>query len=246
MALALGAAGVDLDSFYGHLLSADALHRSDLWPYPQIDAIASAGLLVDASGRRRLDEGKGGVYLANGMARTPGLGRATVICDAAIWSTAGRQHQIPPNPLLERHGATVHRAATLAELAALSGLPEQALCRTVADYNAALHSDSLHRLDPPRTRGIEPMALRVPPFMAIPVCAGITNTAGGIAIDDRGRVLDTRGRAIAGLYAAGAATGGLDGGPDAGYVGGLVKAVFGLRAAEDMARERVCQAAALV
>ena len=38
-------------------------------------------------------------------------------------------------------------------------------------------------------------------------------------------------------YAAGAATGGLEGGPEVGYVGGLVKsAVMGLRSAENIAQ----------
>jgi len=42
------------------------------------------------------------------------------------------------------------------------------------------------------------------------------------------------GAPIEGLYAAGAAVGGIEGGPMAGYVGGLMKAlVFGLVAAEN-------------
>ena len=66
------------------------------------------------------------------------------------------------------------------------------------------------------------------PFLAIPACAGITYTMGGIAIDGQARVLDTTGMPITGLYAAGATTGGLEGGPAIGYVGGLSKsAVFG-------------------
>ena len=59
---------------------------------------------------------------------------------------------------------------------------------------------------------------------------------GGILIDEKARVLDTAGTPIPGLYAAGAATGGLEGGGAAGYVGGLSKAlVFGLIAAENAA-----------
>ena len=43
---------------------------------------------------------------------------------------------------------------------------------------------------------------------------------------------------IAGLYAAGACTGGLEGGPQTGYIGGLLKAgVMGLRAAQSIAAE---------
>jgi fumarate reductase flavoprotein subunit len=235
MALAAGADGVGLDCFYGHLLSVDAFVRDDLWPYPQLDAVAGAGILVGADGRRRLDEGKGGIYLANGLART-GEARAVVVCDAAIWDGAGRQHQIPPNPLLERHGGTIFRAGTVAELAARCGLPVVALEETIERYNAAVRDGNCGKLDPPRSVAIRPLPIAVPPFIAIPVCAAITNSMGGIAIDSRGRALTPEGTPIAGLYAAGAATGGLDGGPDAGYVGGLVKAVFGLRAAEHAAQ----------
>jgi fumarate reductase flavoprotein subunit len=75
--------------------------------------------------------------------------------------------------------------------------------------------------------------------MAIPICAGITYTMGGIAINGHGQVQQQDKTAIPGLFAAGATTGGLEGGGRLGYVGGLVKAgVFGLRAAERIAALR--------
>jgi fumarate reductase flavoprotein subunit len=59
---------------------------------------------------------------------------------------------------------------------------------------------------------------------------------GGISIDGHGRVKRPDGSVIAGLYAAGGTTGGLEGGGALGYVGGLIKAcVFGLRVAEPAA-----------
>lgn len=78
-----------------------------------------------------------------------------------------------------------------------------------------------------------------PPYFAIPLCAGITNTMGGIAVDAEARVKRYGGGTIDGLYAAGSATGGLEGGPQVAYVGGLMKAVvLGLLAAEHVCRER--------
>ena len=72
-----------------------------------------------------------------------------------------------------------------------------------------------------------------PPFYAIPAIAGVTYTMGGIAIDAHARVLRDDGSPIPGLMAAGAVTGGLDGGPRSGYVGGLMKsAVFGYLAGD--------------
>ena len=69
----------------------------------------------------------------------------------------------------------------------------------------------------------------------MPICAAITNTMGGIVVDGDARVLDKNDKPIPGLYAAGSTVGGLDGGPHAGYVGGLIKATIGLRAAETIA-----------
>ena len=66
----------------------------------------------------------------------------------------------------------------------------------------------------------------------MPICSAITNTMGGIVVDGEARVLDTEEAPIPGLFAAGSTVGGLDGGPHSGYVGGLIKAVIGLIAAE--------------
>ena len=82
------------------------------------------------------------------------------------------------------------------------------------------------------------MPIAKAPFLAIPVCAGITYTMGGIVVDGGSRVLKTDGAAIPGLYAAGSTTGGLEGGPTVGYLGGLAKAAIqGLVAAETIASD---------
>jgi fumarate reductase flavoprotein subunit len=108
---------------------------------------------------------------------------------------------------------------------------------TVAAYNAACASSDFAGLAPPRsTDRFKPMPIARGPFVAIPACAGITYTMGGIRIDPNARVLDNNGAPIPGLYAAGAATGGIEGGPAIGYTGGLSKsAVFGFQAAEHAA-----------
>jgi fumarate reductase flavoprotein subunit len=237
MAQAAGAALTRLDRFYGHLLSRDAITQDGLWPYPQIDAVATAGIVVDGGGRRLLDEGLGGISIANDLARLADPLCATVICDRAIWESAGRAAQIPPNPQLELGGGTLHRADTLDALARVASLDPAALSDTIAEYNAAIRDSTLAALSPPRsTKSGDPKPIETPPFLAIPICPGITNTMGGIAIDGHGRVRRPDGSVIAGLYAAGGCTGGLEGGGALGYVGGLIKAcVFGLRTAEHAA-----------
>jgi len=238
MAQQAGAAVTGLDRFYGHLLSRDAMTNEGLSPYPQIDAVATAAIVVDVAGRRLFDEGEGGIAMTNRLVRLADPLCATVICDARIWESAGRAAQIAPNPHLERAGGTLHRADTLGELAPLARLPAEGLRETVAAYNSALKRGEEGSLSPVRSAKTgAPLPIEVSPFFAIPICAGITNTMGGIAIDGDGRVLRTDGAAIDGLYAAGGATGGLEGGGTLGYVGGLIKAcVFGLRAAEHAVR----------
>jgi fumarate reductase flavoprotein subunit len=71
-----------------------------LWPYPQIDAVATASIVVDQRGYRILDEGLGGISITNDLARLDDPLCATVIRDAPIWETAGKAAQIPPNPQL--------------------------------------------------------------------------------------------------------------------------------------------------
>jgi len=237
MAQAVGAALVGLDRFYGHLLSVDALRNDRLWPYPYVDAVAVAGIVVDHAGRRFADEGKGGVFLANAVAQLADPLSAVLIFDQAIWQGPGRQGLIPANPHLPNEGGTLHQASDLAALAGMIGIAGAALAETVEDYNAALRDPAARKLRPSRSATrYKPMPIAQPPFFALPICAGITNTMGGIAIDGHARVLTTEGAPIAGLYAAGATTGGLEGGPAVGYIGGLVKSVvFGIRAAEHIA-----------
>lgn len=237
MARTVGAAEIKTDAFYGHLLSRDAFTNDKLWPRPYVDALAVAAIVVDGTGRRFADEGKGGVPLANAVAHMDDPLSASLVIDADIWSGPGSSPMIPANPHLPNVGGTMHRANTIRELAALMKVDADVLEQTVDTYNRALAGGATAALQPPRqTDHYKAMPIHKAPFYAIPVCSGITNTMAGIAVDGDGRVEDSEGQAIPGLYAAGSTTGGLEGGPATGYVGGLIKAVLGLRAAEAIAR----------
>jgi fumarate reductase flavoprotein subunit len=127
----------------------------------------------------------------------------------------------------------------------LIDVPAGKLEQTVREYNKAHAAGTLAELHPTRSSKpipgnapIPTMAISKPPYYAVPLCAGITFTMGGIATDAHARVLRESGGPIAGLYAAGSCTGGLEGGGGAHYLGGLIKAaVFGLLAAEHIAGE---------
>ncbi len=244
MARAAGAGVVDTDSFYGHLLSIDAFSNDKLWPRPYLDALAVAGIVVDGNSNRFADEGEGGVPLANAVARLDDPLSAVLIIDHAIWDGPGASPMIPANPYLPEVGGTMYSAGSIAELADKAGLPAEQLEATVHRYNESLSGGGLDDLQPGRrTDRHKPFPIAKAPFYAIPICSGITNTMGGISIDGHGQVLRPDGSAIRGLFAAGATIGGLEGGENVGYVGGLIKAVFGLRAAERIA-ESVAQRAA--
>ena len=237
LAQSLGAAITEsgMNNIYGHIHSRDAMKTDRLWPRPYMDEVAASAIVIDTSGRRVADEGLGGIWLSNAIARMADPLSTTIVFDQPVWDGPGRNHVQPPNPLLQEAGGTLHRADTLAELAALAGVPPKALEETVAAYNAALDAGTLQTLSPPRSSRNKPWPIKTPPYYAMPICVAITNCMGGIVVDGDARVLDTSDRPIPGLYAAGSTVGGLDGGPHAGYVGGLIKAVIGLRAAETIA-----------
>ena len=243
MAHSAGAALTGMDKFYGHVQCAGALHDESLWPYPVLDIVASAAIVVDGTGRRFTDEGLGGVAVANAIAALDEPLSSFVILDDAIWAGPGGAFLLPPNPALQRLGATIHRADSIDALAVKLGMQPDTLKQTVREYNAALSSGHPETLRPrrtvrPATLSTAPSPIHGPGYLAIPLCAGITYTMGGIVIDADGQALDEQRRPIPGLYAAGATTGGIEGGANAGYVGGLAKAaVFGLRSAEAVARE---------
>jgi len=239
MAQDAGAATAGLESFYGHLLARKAMTDDELWPYPQIDTLAQAGIIVDVGGKRFADEGLGGVYLSNAVARLADPASATVVFDDVAWQGPGRSSAIAPNPVLVTTGGTLHQAQTLHSLAETIGIAPNVLEHTVAQYNRALAGHRVNALDPQRsTNRYAALPIVQPPFYAVPVCAGITYTMGGIVIDANGRALRADGSVLPGLYAAGSTTGGLDGGPACGYVGGLIKAmVFGMLAAEHVGRQ---------
>ncbi len=238
MARAMGAQFSELKYFYGHMLSRDSFTNDKVWPYPQLDELGTVGIVVNDAGERFVDEGQGGVFVANTIARLANPLSTWAILDNAIWEGPGRTARIPANPQLANAGGTIIKATSLSELAAKTGIAAEALARTVTAYNDAVAAGNTASLAPTRSaQPIVPSPIAKPPYFAVPLCAGMTYTFGGIFTDGDGRVMSTRGAPIDGLYAVGATTGGLEGGSGGGYVGGLIKGVtFGLRAAEHIAQ----------
>ncbi len=173
------------------------------------------GIVVDKNGQRFFDEGGGLVHetwewFARDMQfKTPGR-IAFAILDSRLLSIEGYERAI-------RSEVPPARADTLAELATLIGVDAEGLARTVATYNAtctgdpakfdATRCDGLKagaQLAPPKSNWAR--AISEPPFLAYPLVGAVAYTFGGLATDERARVLRA-GSPIPGLYAAGEITG---------------------------------------
>ncbi len=124
---------------------------------------------------------------------------------------------------------------TLAELAEACGIDPLALEATVARYNrnCAAGGDPEFLKKSPKYFSVE-----TAPFYAVEVRAAIIGgTGAGLDIDVDGHVLDTHGRVIPGLFAAGETLGVVQGKRDAGggmYVGSAV--ILGRQAGRSAAR----------
>jgi fumarate reductase flavoprotein subunit len=238
MAERAGAAIGGFGKFYGHLHHANAMTNAQLWPYPHLDAAAEVAILIGADGKRFTDEGLGGVCMANAIAQLGDPLGAHLILDAAIWQAEPKlSNAVPANPALITAGGPIIIAPDLAGLAERVGVPAAALAATIAAHNDGVASGNVAAREIPRTtQKHKPMAIAIPPFHAVPLCAGITGTMGGVVIDAHAQAQRQDGTAFPGLYAVGTPVAGLEGGPRAGYVGGLSKAfILGLLAAEHIA-----------
>lgn len=226
MLLDAGAGATGLGRVYGHVVSRNAFDNDELWPYPPLDKLCLMGALVDRGGRLFPTAAENGVQLVNELVRAEDPRGFYVICDDALWQDAGTDNPYGtpvPNPDLQQRGGHFVSAHTLEDLAAELGMPVEVLRSSVASHNTATGKAGLSGA----------------PFHALAVVPGITFTQGGVRTDDSGRVLDTAGHPIPGLFAAGSCVGGIQGGPRGGYVGGLAVAlVFGYVAGVAMAANK--------
>ena len=106
-------------------------------------------------------------------------------------------HPILDNPL------SAERAQSLGELAAMTGLPADALAQSVQRFNSMVEAGE--DTDFGRfSRGDEaPFKIEQAPFYAVQMFPMTRKNMGGVAIDRQARALDHRGQVIPGLYAVG-------------------------------------------
>jgi tricarballylate dehydrogenase len=207
MALELGAAPAgDYGSYHAEPVDPRSRQpEANILNYPY-------GILVNQLGQRFTDESPGPVdnnydVISRRIAEQPG-GMVFVIYDQRIddvphWKRSIRSDQPPIC------------AASTESLAHMLHIPPHALQDTIRRYNEActrgtfkpLEVDGLSTrgLTPPKSNWARP--LDSPPYGAFPIVSANCFTFGGLKINSRAQVLDSDGRPMPGLYAAGETVG---------------------------------------
>ena len=166
-------------------------------------------IFVNSDGNRFVNEGAARDVLAN-----------------AIFQQKGRTYWIVVNKLRyptpdfkDRMGASIRNmealgavveAPTLDELAKKTGMNAENLKKAIADYNAVVSGKTKDKLgfvannkdDKQMTEG---------PWYACRKVPTVHHTMGGIKINVKSQVINTKGKVIPGLYAVGEVTGGIHG-----------------------------------
>jgi tricarballylate dehydrogenase len=166
-------------------------------------------IMINSLGKRFVDEGEdlGGYTYAK-------IGRTILAQPGAIAYQIFDRKTV--HLLEERYSTgTPVVADTIEALAQKLGLPADTLRNTVETFNAAVQPGEFNPVakDGKCTWGLEPaksnwaLPINSPPYIAYSVACGITFTYGGIQIDTQGRVINTEGDLIPGLYATGEITG---------------------------------------
>ena len=102
----------------------------------------------------------------------------------------------------------IYRADTLEGLAEIIGCDAQTFVDEINKYNSYVDNGK----DPDFGKPVFEMKVLNGPFYACPAKPAIHHTMGGLQINTNSEVLNTEGKVIPGLYAAGEVTGGIHAG----------------------------------
>jgi len=122
---------------------------------------------------------------------------------AAWLKNSSEEHPILDNPQVTK------RAQSLGELAAMAGLPSEALIRTVQEYNEMISAGEDTAFGRFSDGDKTPPKLQQAPFYAVQMFPMTRKNMGGVSIDEQLRALDKSGQVLPGLYAVGELNGSL-------------------------------------
>lgn len=190
----------------------DRMDNVSVWKFITPPSAFISAIVVDAEGRRVIDESRYGAAIGQAMVKDHGS-KGWILADAALMAEARRQLLTQTLWFQRAQGAALMftgsvRGATLAEVADAAGIDAAGLQATVTAHNDAIDAgapdpvgkpaDFCRRIDKaPFTLmdiSVRPNALLPTPML----------TLGGVRVDEgTGAVVDADGRAIPGLYSAG-------------------------------------------
>jgi fumarate reductase flavoprotein subunit len=203
---ALGAAVADMTGYQGHGGLAAGHGVPILWPL-----IMEGGVQVNAMGRRFSNEAAGYSEQAAKVNAQPGRIAWSIFDERLHRLMLGFEDY--KDALI---AGAVLRAATLPDLAELTGLPPGALAETLDAVGRCVEGAASDPWGRDFT-GKPPLAS---PFYAAKVTGALFHTQGGLVVDGEGRVLRDNGTPLPNLFAGGGAARGISG-PDAdGYLAG--------------------------
>ncbi len=203
---ALGAGMADMDAYQGHGGLAAGHGVPILWPL-----IMEGGFQVNAAGERFSDESAGYSEQAARVNAQPG-GVAWTILDERL-----HQFMMAFDDYKDAVSAgALTQADTVADLAAKTGLPAQALADTVAGVEAMVAGEAKDSFGRDFT-GKPPLTA---PYYVAKVTGALFHTQGGLVVDGDARVLKADGAPFPNLFAGGGAARGISGPGAAGYMAG--------------------------
>lgn len=209
MATAVGAATVDMDQIQIH----PTVHiEEDGNAHLITEGLRGDGaILVNAEGKRFYDEVSTRDKVSAAIIEQTDKSAWLVVDQAMVDKSAVIAGYI-------KSGYTV-TGATYEELAKAMGVDEATFTSTMNTWNQAVEAKSDAEFG--RTSFANP--LTTAPYYAIKITPAVHHTMGGIVINPKAEVLNEKGEAISGLYAAGEVTGGVHG---ANRLGGNAVADF--------------------
>jgi len=216
MAQALGADLVDIDQIQLH---------------PTVEQTTSILITESVRGDGAILVNQGGVRFTNELLTRDAVSAAELEQEGQyayiIFDQNLRDH-LKATEKYVKSGITV-QADTIEGLAELLNIDPATLAKTLNDWNGYVKDQR----DPDfgRSTGMD-ADLTTPPYYAIKIAPGIHHTMGGVKINTSAQVINTEGKPIPGLFAAGEVTGGVHGGNRLGGNAVADIVIFGRIAAE--------------
>lgn len=203
---ALSARMADLGAYQGHAGLAAGYGIPILWPL-----ITEGGIQVNRAGQRFANEAAGYSEQAVEVLRQDGH------VAWSIYDEPRHRIMLQFDDYQQALGAgCIHKAETIAELAALAGIDAEGLAATLADTQALAAAGAADRFG----RSFAGKAPLAAPFYAVKVTGALFHTQGGLEVDGDGRVLRLSGEPFPNLYAGGGAARGVSGPGADGYMAG--------------------------